>query len=147
MRLIVLWCKLVVLLHHTPQPFNLVKIGAWNVRGLSQTTRQDEVKLLINEEGLSMCAVVETHLRKKSINCVGDSLFGKWDWVSNIENCRGVCRIMVGWDTNVVGANLISHFDQTMHFELNFFHDYRKQFVSFIYAKNKGCERRALWKN
>jgi hypothetical protein len=36
------------------------KIGVRNVRGLSQTTRQDEVISLIREEGLCMCVVVET---------------------------------------------------------------------------------------
>lgn len=125
----------------------MMKIGAWNVRGLSQTTRQDEVISLIREERLSMCAVLETHLRKKFVKSVGDNTFGNWNWLSNIGDCRSVCRIMVGWDSNVVGANLISHFDQAMHFEVNFVHDHRKQFVSFIYAKNKGCERKALWKN
>ena len=63
------------------------KIGAWNVRGLSQTSRQDEVISLIREEGLCMCAVVETHLRKKSVKSVGDSLFRNWSWVSNMDDC------------------------------------------------------------
>lgn len=125
----------------------IVKIGAWNVCGLSLKNQQDEVITLIREDGLSMCVVVETHLRKKFVKPAGDYTFGNWSWVSNIGDCRSVCRIMVGWDTNVIGANLISHFDQAMHFEVNFVHDHRKQIVSFIYAKNKGCERRALWKN
>ena len=123
------------------------KIAAWNVRGLSQTSRQDEVVSLIREQSLCMCAVVETHLRKKSVKVVGDRLFRNWSWASNMADCRSVCRIMVGWNTNVIGANLISHFDQSMHFEINFVHDHRKQFVSFIYAKNKGVDRRALWSN
>lgn len=123
------------------------KIGAWNVWGLSQISRQDEVMSLIREEGLCMCAVVETHLRKKSVKGVGDSLFRNWSWVSNMVDCRSVCRMMVGWDNNVVDANLISHSEQVMHFEINYIHDHRKQFVSFIYAKNKGVERRVLWKN
>ena len=78
---------------------------------------------------------------------VGDNVFGKWSWVSNIGNCRSVCRIMVGWDSNVIGANLISYFDEAMHFEINFVHDHRKQFVTFVYAKNFGSERKALWEN
>ena len=74
------------------------KIGVWNVRGLSQTTRQDEVISLIREQGLCMCVVVETHLRKKSVKSVGDRLFRNWSWVSNMGDCRSVCRMMVGWD-------------------------------------------------
>ena len=124
-----------------------IKIGAWIVRGMSTTDRQDEVISLIKEEGLGMCAVVETHLRKKFIKTVGDNIFGNWNWVSNMVECRGVCRIMVGWDSNVIDSNLISYSDQAMHFVVNLVHDHRKQFVSFIYAKNKGNERRVLWKN
>ena len=98
------------------------KIGAWNVRGLSQTTRQDEVVSFIRENGLCMCVVLESHLRKKMVKTVGDSIFRNWSWVSNIENCRSVCRIMVGWDANVVGAKLISHSDQSINFEVSFIH-------------------------
>ena len=120
----------------------IVKLGAWNIRGLSKITRQDEMKKFIREEGLSMCVVVETRLRKKFVKQAGDNVFDKWSWVSNIGDCRSVCRIMVGWDSDVIGANLISHCDQVMHFEINFVHDHRKQYVSFVYAKNFDGERK-----
>ena len=125
----------------------LVKIGSWNIRGMSKTTRQDEVKAFVREERLSMCAIVETRLRKKYVKPVGDYVFDNWNWVANIGNCRSVCRIMVGWDSKIIGANLISYFDQAMHFEINFIHDHIKQFVTFVYAKNFGSERKALWEN
>ena len=93
----------------------LVKIGAWNIRGLSKTKRQDEVKALIREEKFSMCAIVETRLRKIFVKPVGENIFGNWSWVSNIENCRSICTIMVGWDNNNIGSNLISTFDQLLN--------------------------------
>ncbi|GJV98361.1 RNA-directed DNA polymerase, eukaryota, reverse transcriptase zinc-binding domain protein [Tanacetum coccineum] len=34
-----------------------------------------------------------------------------------------------------------------MHFEINFINDHRKQFVSFVYAKNSEKDRKPLWKN
>ncbi|GJY53051.1 RNA-directed DNA polymerase, eukaryota, reverse transcriptase zinc-binding domain protein [Tanacetum coccineum] len=34
-----------------------------------------------------------------------------------------------------------------MHFEVNFIHGHRKQFVSFVYARNVERERKPLWKN
>ncbi|GJZ37317.1 RNA-directed DNA polymerase, eukaryota, reverse transcriptase zinc-binding domain protein [Tanacetum coccineum] len=114
---------------------------------MTNTSKQDEVKLLIREEKVSMCAVIETQVSKKFVNQVGDNIFGNWNWVSNSVDSNRGCRIMVGWDRNIVGANLISQTDQVMHFEVNFSHDHRKQFVSFVYAKNFERDRKPLWRN
>ncbi|GKA31462.1 RNA-directed DNA polymerase, eukaryota, reverse transcriptase zinc-binding domain protein [Tanacetum coccineum] len=114
---------------------------------MTNTSKQDEVKLLIREEKVSMCAIIETQVSKKFVNQVGDNVFGNWNWVSNSVDSNRGCRIMVGWDRNIVGANLISQTDQVMHFEVNFSHDHRKQFVSFVYAKNFERDRKPLWRN
>ncbi|GJR64260.1 RNA-directed DNA polymerase, eukaryota, reverse transcriptase zinc-binding domain protein [Tanacetum coccineum] len=114
---------------------------------MSNTTKQDEVKLLINEEKISMCAVIETQVSKKLVNKVGDYVFGNWAWVSNSVDSNRGCRIMVGWDRSIVGVNLVSQSDQVMHFEVNFIQDHRKHFVSFVYAKNTERERKPLWRN
>ncbi|GKE39758.1 RNA-directed DNA polymerase, eukaryota, reverse transcriptase zinc-binding domain protein, partial [Tanacetum coccineum] len=84
--------------------------------GMTNTSTQDEVKLLIREEKINMCAVVETQ---------------NYGW----------------WESNTIGANLISQSDQVMHFELNFIHDHRKQFISFVYANNFERDRKPLWDN
>ena len=40
------------------------KIAAWDIRGLGKVTKQNEVKKLIMNENLSVCAVLETHMKK-----------------------------------------------------------------------------------
>ncbi|GJV85788.1 hypothetical protein Tco_1525686 [Tanacetum coccineum] len=82
------------------------------VHGLTQTSKQDEVKLLIREEAISMCAIIETRLRKKSVNSVCENVNEDWLWVLNAVESRKGCRIIVGWDRNVIGANLIIQTDQ-----------------------------------
>ncbi|GJX28461.1 RNA-directed DNA polymerase, eukaryota, reverse transcriptase zinc-binding domain protein [Tanacetum coccineum] len=82
------------------------------VHGLTQTSKQDEVKLLIREEAISMCAIIETRLRKKSVNSVCENVNEDWLWVLNAVESRKGCRIIVGWDRNVIGANLITQTDQ-----------------------------------
>ena len=42
-----------------------IKIIAWNIRGMTDTSKQDEVKLLISENRLHMCAVIELGSLKK----------------------------------------------------------------------------------
>ncbi|GJX06167.1 RNA-directed DNA polymerase, eukaryota, reverse transcriptase zinc-binding domain protein [Tanacetum coccineum] len=91
---------------------NVSDVSMAQVHGLTQTSKQDEVKLLIREERISMCAIVETRLRKKSVNSVCENLNEDWLWVSNAVESRKGCRIIVGWDRNVIGANLITQTDQ-----------------------------------
>ncbi|GJT46938.1 RNA-directed DNA polymerase, eukaryota, reverse transcriptase zinc-binding domain protein [Tanacetum coccineum] len=88
------------------------------VNGMTNTSKQDELKLLISEEKVNMCAAIETQISKIFVNKVGDYVFDNWSWVSNSVNCNRGCRIMVGWDRNIMGANLISQSDQVMHFEV-----------------------------
>nr|GEW67837.1 hypothetical protein [Tanacetum cinerariifolium] len=63
------------------------------------------------------------------------------------EENIGMCAVVETQDSNVIGADLISQSDQVMHFTLNFVHDHRKQFVSFVYAHNLERDRKPLWEN
>ncbi|GJV02850.1 RNA-directed DNA polymerase, eukaryota, reverse transcriptase zinc-binding domain protein [Tanacetum coccineum] len=68
----------------------MVQNAGYQLLGLTQTSKQDEVKLLIREERISMCAIVETRLRKKSVNSVCENLNEDWLWVSNaVESRKG----------------------------------------------------------
>ena len=88
-----------------------IKIAAWNIRGMTDTSKQDEIKLLISENRLHMCAAIETRLIKKAVNACCDNVFGNWNWVSNSVDSNRGCRIAVGWDNNIVEAKLISSID------------------------------------
>ncbi|GKE37391.1 RNA-directed DNA polymerase, eukaryota, reverse transcriptase zinc-binding domain protein [Tanacetum coccineum] len=44
------------------------KIACWNIRSMNKLKKKKEVAKLINEEGLSVCAVIETHLKPNRIN-------------------------------------------------------------------------------
>ncbi|GKD77098.1 RNA-directed DNA polymerase, eukaryota, reverse transcriptase zinc-binding domain protein [Tanacetum coccineum] len=125
----------------------IVKLAAWNVKGLNFSLKQNEVKSLISDNRISMCAITETQLRKKFVNPVCNELFGTWPWVSNTVDSSKGCRIAIGWDPFVLSARLISQIDQVMHFEVSFLHNQMKVFVSYIYGENTVKGRRLLWKN
>ena len=57
---------------------NDLKIAAWNIRGLGTTSKQNEVKNLIWNEKLSICAILETRLKKNIIKKVCSNVFGSW---------------------------------------------------------------------
>ena len=73
-----------------------IKIVAWNIRGMSTTSKQDEIKMLINENDLSMCVVVETQFNKKVVTKVCDRIFRRWSLLSNTTDSNKGCRIVVG---------------------------------------------------
>ena len=60
----------------------VVNIASWNIRGMTDTSKHDEVKLLISENSLSMCGIIETRLNNKVVNTVCNEVFGNWNWDS-----------------------------------------------------------------
>ncbi|GJX69407.1 RNA-directed DNA polymerase, eukaryota, reverse transcriptase zinc-binding domain protein [Tanacetum coccineum] len=52
------------------------KIAAWNVRGMCNRDMQKDVKKLIRDENLSICVVLETHIKEKKINKICDFVLG-----------------------------------------------------------------------
>nr|GEY94310.1 zinc knuckle CX2CX4HX4C [Tanacetum cinerariifolium] len=65
----------------------------WNMdmiayyKGLGTSDKQREVRNFIADEFLSICAVLETHIKPKKLNKIGDSIFGSWYWYSNMQHC------------------------------------------------------------
>ncbi|GKD85145.1 hypothetical protein Tco_1356299 [Tanacetum coccineum] len=84
--------------------------------GMAQCMEGDEirgidkgVKKYIEEESLSICVVTETRLKAKSLQRIRDSIFEDWEWISNIKFCDKGCRIMLGWNTDVVNLIVIHY--------------------------------------
>nr|GEZ48049.1 hypothetical protein [Tanacetum cinerariifolium] len=84
--------------------------------GMSNTTKQDKVKLLFVEEKISMCAVIETQVSKKFVNRVGDYVFENWAWVSNFVDSNRkqfvsfVYAMNTERDRKLLQRNLIDHY-------------------------------------
>lgn len=84
------------------------KIGAWNVRGLGKKTRQNEVRNLIQNESLNVCAILETHVKENKVSEVCGKIFGNWLWASNARWSPSGCRIMLGWDQSLIQVMVIN---------------------------------------
>ena len=123
------------------------KVAAWNIRGLGKVTKENEVRKLIRNENLSVCVVLETHMKKDRIGKVGDIVFGNWNWQNNIHVSKKGCRIMVGWDNNKMEYTLIHCTGQAMLYLIEVLQTPIKFFCTFIYAANSGRDRRELWKD
>ncbi|GKD81358.1 hypothetical protein Tco_1348197, partial [Tanacetum coccineum] len=61
-----------------------------------------------------VCSTLETHLKSKKLSKACEKAFGNWDWISNVHLCSKGCRIIIGWDKDLVIVRCIHMSEQTM---------------------------------
>ena len=84
-----------------------LKIATWNIRGMSNGSKQKEVQKFIRDQKIQVCAIIETHIKSKKVNEVCDKVFGIWNWATNSYLSTNSCRIMVSWNTQDVNIHVI----------------------------------------
>ena len=120
------------------------KIAAWNVRGMGKKVK--EVKELIRDENLNVCAVLETHVKEAKVSTECSKIFGDWLWATNSVWSPSGCRIMLGWDQKYVKVMVINCTSQSIFCLIEDVNSKWKVYCTFVYAKNDSKERRLLWK-
>nr|GEU49747.1 hypothetical protein [Tanacetum cinerariifolium] len=114
------------------------------VMGIGCELKQKEVRKFTAEEKVKICAILETHLKSKSIGKACEYVFGKWRWVSNVVHSPTSCRIVVGWNADEVDVMVVQSC-QTILCLVEVIQTKIKLFVSFVYASNSCIDRRELW--
>nr|GEU28767.1 RNA-directed DNA polymerase, eukaryota, reverse transcriptase zinc-binding domain protein [Tanacetum cinerariifolium] len=76
---------------------------------------------------------------------VEEVVFRSWDWTLNASICAKGCRIIIGWNKDVVDVMVVAQSDQAIHAKVFHKADNHIIFCSFVYAGNKPKERRVLW--
>lgn len=119
--------------------------AAWNIRGLNRPLKQKEVRQVIVDNHLHICAILESHVDTSKLVNVCKSVFKSWQWISNGNVCDKGTRIILGWDVDVVDILLVSFSAQLMNIQIMFKADSKALFASFVYANNSCIRRRELW--
>ncbi|XP_022020222.1 uncharacterized protein LOC110920312 [Helianthus annuus] len=122
-------------------------IASWNIRGLNQPLKQKEVRMLLSENRLAVCAILESHVDVTNLAKVCKAVFRNWAWTSNGDVCDRGTRIIIGWNMDVVDLMVLSLEDQVIHTQICPKNGNNPFFSSFVYAKNSYQERRCLWEN
>nr|GEX31879.1 hypothetical protein [Tanacetum cinerariifolium] len=73
---------------------------SWNMRGLNFSPKQNEVRQVISENNLSICAILESHVANSNLHKMCSLVFRHWDWSSNRAWCDKGTRIILGWNHN-----------------------------------------------
>ncbi|GJZ91203.1 RNA-directed DNA polymerase, eukaryota, reverse transcriptase zinc-binding domain protein [Tanacetum coccineum] len=112
-----------------------------------QGKKQKEINKFIYEEKVHAFSIIKTHLKAPKLHKVCNKVFRQWDWISNISQCSGGCRITVGWNSDEVQVMTIHSTRQMILCLIENNQSHEKMYCSFVYTDNKGMEKRNLWKD
>ncbi|GKB73101.1 RNA-directed DNA polymerase, eukaryota, reverse transcriptase zinc-binding domain protein, partial [Tanacetum coccineum] len=115
--------------------------------GLNNDLSQNQAIDMIRNGGFSICALLETKLKKKKLSRICSKVLGRWDWISNASSCEGGTGIVVWWDSNAVRVILHSQTSQIMNVFVEAINGNQKKFCSFVYGHYKEYVRKSLWKD
>nr|GEX79056.1 hypothetical protein [Tanacetum cinerariifolium] len=117
--------------------FPIINLATWNIQGLNFSPKQMEVKQVIAENSLSVCAILESHVVDSNLQRLCSQIFRHWDWSSNGAFCDKGTRIILGWNHNDVDVAVSNQDDQSIHTRIWLKKDKKELFCSFIYAHNR----------
>ncbi|GJV29200.1 RNA-directed DNA polymerase, eukaryota, reverse transcriptase zinc-binding domain protein [Tanacetum coccineum] len=81
----------------------------------------------------------------KEASTPSSTVFRSWDWTSNVNFCPKGCRIILGWNVDVVSLMVIAQSSQALHVKIIHKANNDSLYVSFIYAGNHLSVRCLLW--
>ncbi|GJS69385.1 hypothetical protein Tco_0702226, partial [Tanacetum coccineum] len=140
---------------------DMEKVNQCNANKMNMDSNESDIELDENDVCVSYTAsarfmtdnevhgpsILETHMKNDTINRVCSNIFGRWQWQHNERLCSTLCRIGVGWDANNVTCSLVHVTPQTMLYLINVMNTNKSFLCTFIYAENKGKDRKELWKD
>ncbi|GJY25818.1 RNA-directed DNA polymerase, eukaryota, reverse transcriptase zinc-binding domain protein [Tanacetum coccineum] len=111
------------------------------------STPSVDVRHIISENNLSICAILESHVADSNLLKLCPLIFRHWNWTSNGSCCLKGTRIILGWNHNDVDIVVINQDDQIIHIRVWLKLERKELFCSFVYAHNRYIQRRELWKS
>ncbi|XP_050222570.1 uncharacterized protein LOC126672659 [Mercurialis annua] len=119
-------------------------IGSWNVRGINDPIKHSEIRKWIEDNHLSLIAIIETRVGMENVDRVWRNLRLKnWKLVNN-NDCGQNGRIWVACK-NEVQYSLVAKTDQYILGEIQC--EGKKFTCTFVYGLNDAINRRVLWSN
>ncbi|KAK9665946.1 hypothetical protein RND81_14G148100 [Saponaria officinalis] len=119
-------------------------ISSWNVRGMNDTLKQQEVLDFLQMNKVDYGALIETHIKAHAVNVVKRRFFQKYNLVTNLDFHSGG-RLWVLWDSATVTLRVLNTGAQFLHCSLLHIATQRLVLVTFVYALNRATERLELW--
>ncbi|GKC96946.1 RNA-directed DNA polymerase, eukaryota, reverse transcriptase zinc-binding domain protein [Tanacetum coccineum] len=92
-----------------------------------------------------MCAILESYVNISSLSKVCSKVFRSWDWTSNASLFYKGCRIILGWNLDIVNVVVVSQASQVMYVKIIHKVLRKQMFCYFVYASNNPVTKSILW--
>ena len=122
----------------------MIKLVAWNIRGLNDPLKQKELRSVVRVHSLSIVCILETRVKASNMDRICTSILHGWGFLHNYDHAL-LGRIWVCWNTSVVSIDAIHCIDQAILCYITVLKDNNSFLCSAIYASNNQIDRRVLW--
>ena len=122
----------------------MIKLVAWNIRGLNDPLMQKELSTFVRVHSLSVVCILEARVRNSNKDIIFNSILPGWGLLHNYEHAS-LGRIWVCWNPRVVSIVALLCTDQAILCYITILKDNNSFFCSAIYASNNQIDKRVLW--
>ncbi|XP_074267113.1 uncharacterized protein LOC141590418 [Silene latifolia] len=122
----------------------MVNCGFWNIRGMNNVDKQNEIKWFLNQNKVGLFGLLETKIRSNTWLKVKNNICEHWSICTNSSMHKGG-RIWVIWDPTSFWVDIQDITSQCIHVKV-FDKGRRSNFwMTVVYGMNKAAERDPLW--
>ncbi|XP_048496446.1 uncharacterized protein LOC125495695 [Beta vulgaris subsp. vulgaris] len=120
------------------------RVLAWNVRGVNNPKKQQEVKAFLHKHVVGLVGLLETKVKAIHLGDLYHKVFQGWCFSSNTSYHPGG-RIVLAWKPGIFHVNIIKATSQLMHCFIEPMSKVHSFYCTFVYAFNQCGEREVLW--
>ncbi|KAL0402138.1 UNVERIFIED_CONTAM: hypothetical protein Slati_4243700 [Sesamum latifolium] len=122
---------------------SMITIAVWNVRGLNSIAHRHAVGQLVRDRGVQFLGILETRVRRGSVQAVRAGLLPTWSWFDDYSGPGG--RIWLAWDAVEVSVEVLMVAAQFVHCRLVNKRMFSTSLISVVYGECDPVRRRLLW--
>ncbi|KAL0314996.1 UNVERIFIED_CONTAM: hypothetical protein Scaly_2556900 [Sesamum calycinum] len=120
----------------------MIKVAAWNVRGLNGIDHQRAVENLVREHGIQFLGLIETRVNVANVQRIR-SKFLSWSWFEDYNGPAG--RIWIAWCNLEIDVDILWVDNQIIHCQAMNKRTHTKCLISVLYGDCDLIPRRNLW--
>ncbi|GAV93108.1 Exo_endo_phos domain-containing protein, partial [Cephalotus follicularis] len=119
--------------------------GSWNIRGLNNPLKQEEVGRFLVANNVVICGLLETRTREDKVQNIISRICKNWEWTTN-HLFSELGRIWVVWDPRTLNFEVSCMTEQAVHGRAKLVNGIVIH-LSFVYGLCDYKNRRDLWKD
>ena len=110
-------------------------IISWNIRGLNDPNKQEDVSIFLKKQKVGLIGLRETKVRRHNEDRVASTLFRGWQWKTNGSCClKG--RIWVAWRPKQYNVSILKITEQLICYQVTQLAGQKKFFLTYVYGYN-----------